>query len=76
MDYTRLYTQKDFDRIRQGRFTANNLNNCYNINKYLARYAAALDQGRTSLAAELSRKAKEKFGDEWTDLCVYSDVVV
>lgn len=77
MTYAGLYSQKDFDRIRQGRFTANNLNNCFNIDKYFSRYAAAMDLGRTGLANELKRKAEDKFGEEaWEDICYVHGVTV
>ena len=68
MRYELLYTEKDVKRVTEGRFTANNLNNCHNINKFLARFAAAIDYSRFELAEAIDYRAREKFGYEWTEL--------
>ena len=75
MRYTFIYSAKDVQRVTSGRFTVNNLNNCYNINKYLTRFAAALDYNKIQLATELNSRAEQKFGADWQNLKAEYDVV-
>ena len=64
--YAELYSEKDKQRVTEGRFTANNLNNCNNIGKFLSRFAASVDFGRYDLALAIDKKASGKFGEEWS----------